>query len=486
MVTFNPVNAENSQSYAYKCWYNYNYEKNTMCISEEDMQRINEQYKGKLVEWKATAEKDNNSYIIDDESFTTATLSEPVTKKTRVASAQSEDYTKAKDNIDKKVGGKVNTGGDIAQVTGSLAMSGAATAVGFTSLLALPFVVSAPLCLSVGVLYMATQPNKDEARALNELKEMMLQQKDELAVSQEELEKLSNVILDKVVNANKVQEDSNETLEEKQQTYELLMAAYQEIMQRVENGETITEEDKATLREIGKSIQALGKEIKDLQESAQTSLADINDDIASSESTYDDKSEKISTSLATTDYAADFDEATKVLTGLEIASQTVNATEGAALGTMLTIMGSAPFCWWILAFAALAFTGAGLSTSAIVQQSHVLHDVNKELDVRHDTQSVISDTTNVFDESYDIYGQSLSDVEGITFEIPENLTGLEDFEIPDINTSGADGNSGSTNPFASPASSPSEGNPSDGTPNNPFASTPSTATASDDKKNPFA
>ena len=137
-------------------------------------------------------------------------------------------------------------------------------------------------------------------------------------------------------------------------------------------------------------------------------------------------------------------------------------------------------------FAALAFTGAGLSTSAIVQQSHVLHDVNKELDVRHDTQSVISDTTNIFDESYDIYGQSLSDVEGITFEIPENLTGLEDFEIPDINTSGADGNSGSTNPFASPASSPSEGNPSDGTPNNPFASTPSTATAPDDKKNPFA
>ena len=442
-----------------------------MCISEEDMQRINEQYKGKLAEWKATAEDDNNVYEITD--FST-------------------NYDAKTDELNNKLGDKANTKGDTVVAATSLvgvaenSALGAATVL--SSVLSNPIsaMISASVTLAVGILYMATQPNKDEARALNELKEMMLSQKEELAVSQQELEQLEAVLIDKAANAHNIQNDGDKKIEEKQKEYDMLMAAYLEIMDKVNNGEPISEEDKATLKAIGENIQALGEEIAELQDSVNSSIGDVNDDISDTEDTYAVKSDEISNSLATTDYAADFDETTKTLASLEIAAQSMNALQGTAVGAYLAVMGSAPFCWYMLAFAALALTGAGLSTSAIVQQSHVLNDVNKELDVRHETQDAISDTTNIFEASYDVYDQSLSEVGDITFEIPENLTGLEDFEIPDINTSGADGNSGSTNPFASPASSPSEGNPSGGTPNNPFASTPSTATAPDDKKNPFA
>ena len=58
--SFNLSNAINSQSYAYKCWYNYNYGNNTMGISAKDMGEITQTWNNELKNWKATALKDEN------------------------------------------------------------------------------------------------------------------------------------------------------------------------------------------------------------------------------------------------------------------------------------------------------------------------------------------------------------------------------------------------------------------------------------------
>ena len=67
--SFNIREAKTSQSYAYKCWYNYNYGNNTMGISSGDIGKIITTWKDQIPSWKATAEKDENRYEIDDTGY---------------------------------------------------------------------------------------------------------------------------------------------------------------------------------------------------------------------------------------------------------------------------------------------------------------------------------------------------------------------------------------------------------------------------------
>ena len=72
--SFNLSNAINSQSYAYKCWYNYNYGNNTMGISAKDMGEITQTWNSQLSNWRATALDDENAYEIEDDDFSTAKM----------------------------------------------------------------------------------------------------------------------------------------------------------------------------------------------------------------------------------------------------------------------------------------------------------------------------------------------------------------------------------------------------------------------------
>lgn len=70
--SFNITKATTSQSYAYKCWYNYNYGGNTMKISATDMSEITQTWNSQLSNWKTSAEKDVNKYEISDDDFSGA------------------------------------------------------------------------------------------------------------------------------------------------------------------------------------------------------------------------------------------------------------------------------------------------------------------------------------------------------------------------------------------------------------------------------
>ena len=74
--SYNLTQATNSQSYAYKCWYNYNYGGNTMGISAKDMGEITQTWNTELTKWRATAQnvKDENKYEISDDDFNASKL----------------------------------------------------------------------------------------------------------------------------------------------------------------------------------------------------------------------------------------------------------------------------------------------------------------------------------------------------------------------------------------------------------------------------
>ena len=70
--SYNLDNALDSQSYAYKCWYNYYYGNNTLGITAKDMGEITQTWKGEVDNWRAVALDDENAYEIEDDDYSAA------------------------------------------------------------------------------------------------------------------------------------------------------------------------------------------------------------------------------------------------------------------------------------------------------------------------------------------------------------------------------------------------------------------------------
>ena len=54
--SFSLSQATISSSYAYKCWYNYNYGGKTMGISEQDISKITNTWNSELTKWRKSAD----------------------------------------------------------------------------------------------------------------------------------------------------------------------------------------------------------------------------------------------------------------------------------------------------------------------------------------------------------------------------------------------------------------------------------------------
>lgn len=115
--SFNLSRALNSQAFAYKCWYNYQYGNNTMGISSKDMNEIRQTWSGELANWKANALDDENKYVIEDDDFTRA-------------------YKNGKETVQDATGyegggkGKMIVRGSVDILSGAAGVAAAETAVG--------------------------------------------------------------------------------------------------------------------------------------------------------------------------------------------------------------------------------------------------------------------------------------------------------------------------------------------------------------------
>ena len=69
MTTFSLQKALASESYAQKCWQDYYYGGNTMKIDADSIEKINNNYKGIIQNWKAESSEDENVYETADSDF---------------------------------------------------------------------------------------------------------------------------------------------------------------------------------------------------------------------------------------------------------------------------------------------------------------------------------------------------------------------------------------------------------------------------------
>ena len=114
--SFSLSQATTSQSYAYKCWYNYNYGGNTMGISAKDMGEITQTWNTELTKWRKTAKstQDENKYEIADDDLNTAKLNTKDTIKDETGCSGKTGGMIARTSVDAVLG----TAGALASTVG--------------------------------------------------------------------------------------------------------------------------------------------------------------------------------------------------------------------------------------------------------------------------------------------------------------------------------------------------------------------------------
>ncbi len=440
--TFNLTKAVDSQAYAYKCWYNYNYGNNTMGISASDIGVITQTWQGELENWQATAMDDENAYIIEDDDFDSA-------KDSGKSNAQDKTGYDGKNgknivnvstsaalaagsgvagtisaggvvNAAKDVGGLVKKGGigSFGKTAAGTKGSGAAKASAY---------VAAGLAIANVAKYFIARPNKEGKEACDALQDEMINADNALYAAQEEMAAAGEEVAALSDEAAVYNEDANEVVEETQGEYEFYKRTYDTLMAKVEAGEPLTEEEKTLLQEILPVMQELGIVIEETSEDTANSVTEVYDTMGEYQQNYDTAAETVGEVQGLTDYAESFDQTTRNSCYVEGASQSVNAVSAAVAGAQLMGMG---FWNWALGIASIA---AGVTSGVqAAEQFKWAGEIGTEIEMRKNTQDLNLNTNDIYDESIDGYEGTMATVEELSITIPEEIGEVqEEMEVPE-------------------------------------------------------
>lgn len=424
--SFNLSKATTSQAYAYKCWYNYNYGGNTMKISSKDMGEITQTWNGELKNWRATASNDENAYEIEDDDYSTAKLN-------------GKESAKDKTGYDGGKGGMIaNSVGDAAlsvagAVTGKIVGNAAGKALNSAGACVvnnggkaaiqsggktvnLSDIATVVMASAVAAKYYIAKPNKDQKEACDELQNTMQDAQASLAAAQDDMSSAGDEIVDLSDEAQAYNEDANDEIEDKKTEYDMYKASYDALIEKVNSGESLTEDEKALMQELVPMMQQLGVDIGDLSNETTDNVGEIYDEMGTYQDTYDNAASTMGEVEGVTDYAESFDGATRTSCYVEAGAQTVNATSA---GLAAARLAGKAFVGW--AFAAIGVAAAASSGVAAAQQFKWAGDVGTEIGLRKETQDLNSTTTDMYDENIDIYAGQMEGVEDLELEIPEDM-----------------------------------------------------------------
>lgn len=424
--SFNLSKATTSQAYAYKCWYNYNYGGNTMKISSKDMGEITQTWNGELKNWRATASNDENAYEIEDDDYSTAKLN-------------GKESAKDKTGYDGGKGGMIANGvGDVvasgfAAVGGKVVAKGMAKiGLGYKDTLGghaatedagkgkLSDIATVIMASAVAAKYYIAKPNKVQKEACDELQNTMQDAKASLAAAQDDMSSAGDEIVDLSDQAQAYNEDANDEIEDKKTEYDMYKASYDALMEKVNSGESLTEDEKALMKELVPMMQQLGVDIGDLSDETTDNVGEIYDEMGTYQDTYDNAASTMGEVEGVTDYAESFDSTTRAMCYVEAGAQTVN---GISAGLAAARLAGKAFVGW--AFAAIGAAAAASSGIAATQQFNWAGKVGDEINARKETQDINATTTDMYDENIDAYAGQMEGVEDLELEIPEDMSDPE-------------------------------------------------------------
>lgn len=467
--SFNLSQATTSQSYAYKCWYNYNYGGNTMGISAKDMGEITQTWNTELTKWRATAKtsQDENKYEIADDDLNTAKMNAKDTIKDETGCSGKKGGMIANSTVDTvfSVGGGVATLASTGVIRGAVggvankagnAIKGIfgqnASKAGKSGKAAKGSAyLAAAIAIAVAAKYRISKPNKTEKNACDELQNSMTDAQASLASAQGDMESYASEIEDLSDEAHAQNEDANDSIEEDKTEFDMYKASYDALIEKVKSGEPLNEDEQSLLNELIPLMQELGINIQDTSEEATDYVGVLYDEMGTYQDGYDEAAATMAEVEGVTDYAEGFDSATRTSCYVEAASQGLNAISGATAGARLLAGGP----WnWVLGGAAIA---AGVSsTIASKEQIDMAGDVGTEISMRKETQDINIDTQSMYDENIDVYAGQLENVEDLELEIPDDIEAPETPETP-TGENGTPVTTSSDNPFGQPVAQSANG-----------------------------
>ena len=458
--SFNLNTALNTSSYAYKCWYNYNYGNNTMGISESDMGQIVNQWSGKLSEWRVQATKDENAYEISDSDYNAS-------KNNGKASAK--DAT----GYDGKTGGMIARGvGDAVAATagatvGRVFLKGVSAKIG-TAVLSLAgkkcaaaatkkfgevgaletsgsFIISTTVGLATALAYRLKKPNKEQHEAAKVLEEQEMPNA-QMAIEegQDLMAEAREGVEERAEEAEELNEEANDNIKDEKSKYDDYRASYEELKAKVDSGEQLTPEEKNLYKELVKLMGESGENIEGLQDETSEAVRGLYDEMGEFQENYDEAAETIAEVEGLTDYAEGFDSAARTMCYVEAAAQGLNAASsgwGAVKAGQFATSGG-PFTAWAWAFVGIGSAGALMSGFGSKEQVEWGMDIGREIDIRKDTQDFNTETSDVYDESIDLHEGMMETVEDLELDIPDDLEVPEEPGEIAILGDGSDGQSG--------------------------------------------
>lgn len=451
--SFNLSNAINSQSYAYKCWYNYNYGNNTMGISAKDMGEITQTWNNELKNWQAVAMDDENAYEISDDDFSMSkkngaeqaknktgydggkggivantTVDAVLSSAGAIAAASSQGLIRgAVGSAFNTVGGLVKSGsakvfGEKAVKEGTKKAAKEGTKKAAKKDNNASAYAAAILAIATAAKYRISKPNKEQKKACDALQDEMVNANNSLCAAQDEMSAAGEEVQALVDEAQITNEDANGEIEENKSEYDMYKASYDALMKKVESGETLTEDEKELLQELVPLMQELGEDIGDIQDDTKDVTGDIYDEIGDYQDVYDNSAETIAEVQGLTDYAESFDSATQTMCYIESGAQGLNAYSGYSAGAKLCAGG-----WWNWALGLSSIAAGASSTASSLEQFQWAGDVGTEINARKGVQDFNSLTNDIYDESIDVYDGNMSIVEDLELEIPKDLEDMQKF-----------------------------------------------------------
>ena len=451
--SFDLEKAINNQGYAYKCWFNYNKDGNTMRISNEEMNQVLEQWRGNLATWETNAERDVTEYRIELEG----------------SLEWNESIDDGKAEAKKAaVNDETGWGGSVTNSKNKNIWNGCCAAVSAGSIASASndsnyWIVTCPLVFAIGILYESTFPNRKEAKALEELKSIMETGNSNMQAASLQMEQADLEITALTTASEQDKATTEEQIAKKQELIKTAQQVYNAIVARVKAGEPISDSDKAKLQVCKAQIGALQDEIDALQASSIDFSTANAAAIENKKGVFDTHALTIAKEKGFTDYAASFDTQTKDSAWVQLGAQTANAVVGvhaairaglcASKGTLL--FGATAWAW---AWMAMAIAGTAMSTNGAIEQGIIISNVGDEIDVRENAETAIDNTMVDYENKLsnllaqgEFVNQGLDELnefeqenvvlENVPTSSSENETGAEDSSEPVTTKS-------SSNPFA--------------------------------------
>ena len=314
-----------------------------MEISDEDLQALKDQYKGKMNNWKPEEVGDQNDYELEDDE-----------------------------------GGAKGNGENLRAAT---------TGVGGAALLSSFFnpigaIAACFAAFAEALMYTMQGPNKAEHEELMNLKDIMLG-KQSLIEDEGEIVKVTQEEIDAVLEEYEHDKDAiMAAIEDKTEEMNKLEKEREDLQQKAESEEGLDESGQAKLEELNEQIGTLGHEIDVLNAALVGLTEETNDDVESGEDKLGEAFEITEDAQEAAELAATFDEETRANAEDETKLQIANAVLGAGSAAAVAIQ--AP----INPFAASAIiagaSGAVMSTAGAIEQNSIAKDIDLEIGIRND------------------------------------------------------------------------------------------------------